>query len=65
MEDEAGSRIDPVIDLVGIGQFADAARDQLLRLTKWLATSVRCPAATKRQQWLWQTEADDKCVIPL
>jgi hypothetical protein len=41
MEDEAGSRIDPVIDLVGIGQFADAARDQLLRLTMWLATSVR------------------------
>ncbi len=31
----------PVIDLVGIGQFADAARDQLLQLTMWLATSVR------------------------
>ena len=41
MEDEVGSRIDPVIDLVGIGQFADATRDQLLRLTMWLATSVR------------------------
>ena len=41
MEVEAGSRIDPVIDLVEIGQYADATRDQLLRLTMWLATSMR------------------------
>jgi hypothetical protein len=40
MEDEAGSRIDPVINLVGICQFADAARDQLLLLVMWLVTSV-------------------------
>ncbi len=35
-----GCRIDPVIDLVEIGQYAGASRDQLLRLTLWLATSM-------------------------
>jgi ribonuclease HI len=41
MEDEMGYRVDPVIDLVEIGQYADAERDQLLQLTMWLATSMR------------------------
>jgi hypothetical protein len=40
MKDKAGSRIDPAIHLRGIGQFADAASDLLLRLTMWLAKSV-------------------------
>jgi hypothetical protein len=33
MEVDMGCRIDPVIDLVEIGQYAGASRDQLLRLT--------------------------------
>jgi hypothetical protein len=41
MEVEPGCRIDPVSDLVEIGQHADATRNQLLRLTMWLATSMR------------------------
>jgi hypothetical protein len=32
MEVDMGCRIDPVIDLVEIGQYAGASRDQLLRL---------------------------------
>jgi hypothetical protein len=40
MEVDMGCRIDPVIDLVEIGQCAGASRDQLLRLTLWLATSM-------------------------
>jgi hypothetical protein len=36
-----GGRIDPVVDLVEIGQFANADRNQLLCLTMWLAASVR------------------------
>jgi hypothetical protein len=35
-----GCSIDPVIDLVEIGQYAGASRDQLLCLTLWLATSM-------------------------
>ncbi len=31
----------PVIDLVEMGQYADADRDTLLQLTIWLATSLR------------------------
>jgi hypothetical protein len=41
MEVETGCRTDPVSNLVEIGQHADAARNQLLRLTMWLATSMR------------------------
>ena len=33
MEDDTGCRVDPVIELVEIGQFVDATRDQLLRLS--------------------------------
>ncbi len=40
-EVDTGCRIDPVADIVGIGRYAEATRDQLLRLTKWLAASVR------------------------
>ena len=40
-EEEAAGRVDPVGDLVEIGQFAEADRDQLLALTLWLATSMR------------------------
>ena len=44
-EVETGCRIDPVTravsDLVEIGQHADATRNQLLRLTMWLAMSMR------------------------
>jgi hypothetical protein len=40
MEVDTGCRIDPVADLVGIGQYAEATRDQLLRLTIWLAASM-------------------------
>ncbi len=36
MEVDTGCRIDPVADLVEIGQCAEATRDQLLRLTIWL-----------------------------
>jgi hypothetical protein len=41
-EEEAAQagRVDPVGDLVEIGQFAEADRDQLLALTLWLATSM-------------------------
>ena len=35
-EEEGPGRIDPVIDLTEIGQFADAARDQLMALVLWL-----------------------------
>ena len=41
MEVETGCRINLVSDLVEIGQHADATRNQLLRLTMWLATSMR------------------------
>jgi ribonuclease HI len=51
MEVDMGCRIDPVIDLVEIGQYAGASRDQLLRLTLWLATSM-----TSRQ--------DDVAMVP-
>jgi ribonuclease HI len=40
-EVEGPCRIDPVIDLTEIGQFADAARDQLMALVLWLAPSIR------------------------
>ena len=38
---DTGCRIDPVTDLVGIGRHAEATRGQLLRLTLWLAPSIR------------------------
>ena len=41
VEEASAGRIDPVADLVGIGQFADADRSQLLCLTMWLAASIR------------------------
>ncbi len=41
MEDEGPSRIDPVLDLIEIGQFADADREQLLKLALWLAPNMR------------------------
>jgi hypothetical protein len=41
MEVDTGSRIDPVADLVGIGWYAEATRDQLLRLTLWHPASMR------------------------
>ena len=41
VEEESAGRIDPVVDLVEIGQFANADRNQLLCLTMWLAASVR------------------------
>jgi hypothetical protein len=41
MEVDTGCRIDPVADLVEIGLYAEATRDQLLRLTIWLAASMR------------------------
>ncbi len=41
MEVETGCRIDPVSDFVKIGQHADATRNQLLRLTMLLTTSMR------------------------
>ena len=40
-EVEGPCRIDPVIDLTEIGQFADAARGQLMALVLWLAPSIR------------------------
>jgi hypothetical protein len=40
VEDELPIRVDSVVDLIEIGQFADASRDQLLQLT-WLAPSLR------------------------
>ncbi len=51
MEVDTGCRIDPVINIVEIGQYAGASQDQLLRLTLWLATSM-----TGRQ--------DDVAVVP-
>jgi hypothetical protein len=48
-----GCRIDPVIDLVEIGQYAGASRDQLLRLTLLLATSM-----TGRQDDVVMVQAD-------
>jgi hypothetical protein len=41
MEVDMGCRIDPVADLVEISRYAEATRDQLLRLTIWLAASMR------------------------
>ncbi len=41
MEVDTGCLIDPVIDLVAIGQHRHADREQLLRLTLWLAPSMR------------------------
>jgi ribonuclease HI len=41
MEVDTGCRIDPVADLVELGLYAEATRDQLLRLTIWLAASMR------------------------
>jgi hypothetical protein len=35
-----GCHIDPITDLVGISRYAEATRDQLLRLTIWLAASM-------------------------
>ena len=50
MEVDTGCRIDPVTDLVGIGRYAKATRAQLLRLTIWLATSMRdCQDETRAQ----------------
>jgi hypothetical protein len=40
MEVDTGCRIDPVADLVGIGWYAEATRDQLLCLTIWLAARM-------------------------
>ncbi len=40
-EKEAAGSVDPVGDLVEIGQFAEADRDRLLTLTLWLATRMR------------------------
>ena len=34
------TRADPVADLIGIGQFAGASREQLLKLTLWLAQTL-------------------------
>ncbi len=41
MEVDTGCSIYPVADLVGIGRYAEATRDQLLCLTVWLAASMR------------------------
>jgi hypothetical protein len=40
-EEDGPCHIDPVIDLTEIGQFADAASDQLLTLVLWFAPSIR------------------------
>jgi hypothetical protein len=40
-EEEAAGSVDPVGDLVEIGQFTEPDRDQLPTLTLWLATSMR------------------------
>ena len=53
MEVDTGCRIDPVTDLVGIGRHAEATRDQLLRLTLWLATSI-CDGRVEIKQQLDQ-----------
>ena len=34
------ARVDPATDLIEIGQYADARREQLLALTLWLAPSL-------------------------
>ena len=44
MEDDTGCRVDPVIKLAEIGQFADATRDQLLRLTKLISQIASFPS---------------------
>jgi hypothetical protein len=50
MEVGTGCCIDPVADLMGIGRYAEATRDQLLRLTIWLAASMRtCQDNAKAQ----------------
>ncbi len=41
MEVDTGCSIDPVANLMGICRYAEATRDQLLRLTIWLAVSIR------------------------
>ncbi|MFM9151927.1 MAG: hypothetical protein ACKOPU_06645, partial [Candidatus Planktophila sp.] len=41
IEADSHCRIDPVIDLTEIGQFANADRDQLMTLVLWLAPSIR------------------------
>jgi len=41
IEADGHCRIDPVIDLTEIGQFANADRDQLMTLVLWLAPSIR------------------------
>ncbi len=41
VEEELPIRVDPVVDLLEIGQFTDASREQLLQLTWWLAPSLR------------------------
>ena len=41
MEEEGVGRVDPVLDLIEIGQFADADRVQLLTLVLWLAPHMR------------------------
>ena len=50
MEVDTGCRIDPVTDLVGIGRHAEATRGQLLRLTLWLAPSIRDARAEVTRQ---------------
>jgi hypothetical protein len=39
-ESKLAARVDPVTDLIEIGQYADASREQLLVLTLWLAPSL-------------------------
>ena len=41
MEEEGAVRFDPVLDLIEIGQIADADRDQLMKLVLWLAPHMR------------------------
>jgi hypothetical protein len=41
LEVDTGCNINPKIDLVGIGEYADALLQQLLCLIVWLATSMR------------------------
>jgi hypothetical protein len=54
MEEEGPSRVDPVLDLIEIGQFADADRDQILKLVLWLAPNMRScrqDDADSSQRW--------------
>ncbi len=39
-ESKLPARVDPVTDLIEIGQYADASREQLLALTLWLAPGL-------------------------